>query len=138
LAREPVVLIIGLAGQAPSRRSRLSSNVWRHDQPVKLLYFMTFTARPDTDAEDLRRTGVAYVNAWVEASSEADAVARATRQIAEAQWIVESVDRIIRLSRNDYETSDPALSYFDQALIDGEVFVFHTWSPGSQEDDPVH
>ena len=27
LAREPVVLIIGLAGQAPSRRLRLSSNV---------------------------------------------------------------------------------------------------------------
>jgi len=29
LAREPVVLIIGLAGQAPSRRLRLSSNVER-------------------------------------------------------------------------------------------------------------
>ncbi|SUS05874.1 conserved hypothetical protein [uncultured Defluviicoccus sp.] len=27
MAREPVVLIIGLAGQAPSRRLRLSSNV---------------------------------------------------------------------------------------------------------------
>jgi len=30
LARKPVVLIIGLAGQAPSRRSPLSSNVRRH------------------------------------------------------------------------------------------------------------
>ena len=37
MAREAVVLIIGLAGQAPSRRSRLSSNVRQHHVALKVL-----------------------------------------------------------------------------------------------------
>jgi len=34
LAREAVILIIGLAGQAPCLRAPLSSNVRRHKRPV--------------------------------------------------------------------------------------------------------
>jgi len=44
LAREPVVLIIGLAGQAPFRRSRLSSNVRAQNVPSHLFTILLVVA----------------------------------------------------------------------------------------------
>jgi hypothetical protein len=41
------------------------------------------------------------------------------------------------MRRSDYREGDEGLRYFDQALIDGAVLVFHTW-PHKQKTLSAH
>jgi hypothetical protein len=104
---------------------------------VKRLFVITFTARPGDNTPASLESGGAYINAWVDASTREEALDRAQRGIRDAEWIVESVEDVALLSRADYEGDHTGLQYFDQALIDKEVLVFHTWPVEPQEGDPV-
>lgn len=102
------------------------------------LFLITFTARPGENTEAFRQVGGAYVNAWIDAVSEAEALERAQREIRDEGWVIESIDSQAVVCRSDYEDGDPNLMYFDQALIDKEVLVFNTWPVDRQEDDFIH
>lgn len=49
----------------------------------------------------------------------------AERNIKSQQWKILSLDEIWRIPRGHYETEDDGLQYYEQALIDREVYVFH-------------
>jgi C4-dicarboxylate-specific signal transduction histidine kinase len=85
---------------------------------------------PDTD--NFAVSSGAYVNAWVEATSERQALAVASREVKEAGWRIESLEAVHPTVRDDYADDDSGLEYFEQALIDGIVLVFHSWQEGTQ------
>ena len=105
---------------------------------MKTLFLITLVARPRENTDAFRESGGAYVNAWIDAASENQALEQAQREVRDAGWTVESVDDVALVQRTDYEEDDPSLEYFDQALLDKEVLVFHTWPVDPQDDDPVH
>lgn len=74
----------------------------------------------------------------VDAPTPFDAEERARRNIFDEGWIIESLDNLEPIERDFYAADDDGLVHFDQALVDGETFVFHTWPPGPQVDDSVH
>ena len=96
------------------------------------LYFFTYLARPKSGSESSESYGGAYVNCWIDAESDAQATERASTAISRAGWAVESLEHSSVVTRKDYADDDEGLQYFEKALIDKEVYVFHTWPPDPQ------
>lgn len=94
------------------------------------VYFVSFLARPEALAES-EATG-AYVNCWVYAASADAAQSKAEKDIRAQGWRVEAVEDPIGTAKRTAESAE----YFDQAKVDGEVYVFHTWS--GPDESPIH
>ena len=101
------------------------------------LYFFTYLARPKMGSESFESYGGAYVNCWIDAPSEAEAAERASTAISRSGWDIESLEHSSLVTREAYADDDEGLRHFEQALIDKEFYVFHTWPPGPQENDSV-
>jgi hypothetical protein len=102
------------------------------------LFSVTLTARPTRQLEDFAELGGAYVNCWIEAASEADAVSQAEAEIRAAGWIPEAVDSVRPVTASDYADNIAGREYYEQAIIDGVVIVFHTWSHESNAHSDLH
>lgn len=77
--------------------------------------------------EALQEYGGAYVNCWIEAPDLGDAVCRALAAIQSAGWTPDEIHRGFQTTREAYTGDGDGLEYFEQALIDKEVCVFHTY-----------
>ena len=102
------------------------------------LFIVTLTARPTRQLEGFAELGGAHVNCWIEANSGADAVAQAEAEIRAADWIPETVDSVRPVTSSDYADDITGREYFEQAIIDGVVIVFHTWPRGSDAHSDLH
>ena len=96
------------------------------------MWFVSLTASPLADTDDFAKFGGAHVNCWL-LLPEREALARAARLVEGDGWRVEHIDESREVARSDYAVDASGLSYFEQALVDREVVVFHTW-PNEAED----
>ena len=96
------------------------------------MHFFTFSVRPF----DGSRSGYAgaFANCWIEQPDRNLAEALARRLIAQESWRVESLDEYRVVTSDDYQGGAHGREYYEQACIDGEVLVFHTW-PASGEHE---
>jgi hypothetical protein len=94
------------------------------------MYFVEIHAVPEPDHPDAEAVGGAYINCWIEATDLDDAVSRGRAEIIDAGWQPGELRRAYQTTRDDYTGEDDGLEYFEQALIDKEVCVFHCY--------PVH
>jgi hypothetical protein len=62
---------------------------------------------------------------------------RARELIAQAGWRVEALERYKVVGDDDYDGDARGREYYEQARIDGEVLVIHTWSASGGEADDV-
>jgi len=84
-------------------------------------FFFQFDVRPEPTHRKCSEYSGAMVNCWIkgDTQSQAEAVARVW---ADKDWRIVSIERASLITR---ETQRPAgMWYFEQAEIDGEVFVF--------------
>ena len=102
------------------------------------LFFITVRARPSENAENCADVDCAYINCWVDAVTEEDAIARAQSEVGQVEWIWEGIESVSLVTRETYEKSGPGREYFEQALLDGITLVFHTWPNEPQEDEGIH
>lgn len=98
------------------------------------MYLVEIHALPGPDAA-LREFGGAYVNCWIEAPDLGEAVRRALAEVQDAGWDPQEVQHGALSSREDYTGEDDGLAYFEQALIDKEVCVFHIYPVEDEEDE---
>jgi hypothetical protein len=68
----------------------------------------------------------------------AAAVAQAEREVRAAAWTPETVDSVRSVTSRDYADDIAGRKYFEQAIIDGVVLVFHTWPRGSDAHSDLH
>jgi len=102
------------------------------------LFVVTVLAHPDPTNRDWVDAGGAYVTCWIDTDSDRAALLQAETEIRDAGWVLESIENLVVATREDYEEDGPNLAYFDQALIDKVVLVFHTWPNHPQDGDPTH
>jgi hypothetical protein len=98
------------------------------------VWFVSVSACPEPSSEEFGKCSGAYVNCWLLSTDAETARARALQLCTEYGWRVEFIESCRRVERSDYATDSEAVKYFDQALLDKEVVVFHTWlleSPSS-------
>jgi hypothetical protein len=96
------------------------------------LYVVTYEARPSPGSEDFATCSGAAVNVWVEAATEQQALFIASQEIHDAGWLIDSLESVRPITRPDYSEDPTGVEYFEQALVDGVVLVFHTWQEGTQ------
>ena len=84
LAREPVILIIGLAGQAPTRRGPLSSNVRQHTEAMMVLAVAAGAAVAAKDKMPLRPRLVGHSKQTQRPRSSATVAASSTQHVGSA------------------------------------------------------
>ena len=91
------------------------------------IFYFQFEARPKKPAE----AGGAFINCWIDRATREEAESHARDAIANQDWSVTRLEEAVLVTRETQ--SAESRQYFDQAEIDGEVFVFHTWPVEAQD-----
>ncbi|MGI8980716.1 MAG: hypothetical protein ACR2FY_15930 [Pirellulaceae bacterium] len=91
------------------------------------MYFVQFLATPRKNARTAPESAGAFVNCWIERPSLAEAINTARESVEAEGWIVDEPEMAHQVDAGHYSESDEGEQYFKQALIDKEVFVFHTF-----------
>jgi hypothetical protein len=102
------------------------------------IFYLMFKAWPSEKSDDFDQVGGAYINCWIKELDETSAREKAFRMAENKGWIVDTLEESYVVTRERYRDSPKSLQYFDQAAIDGECYVFHTWPSDPQEDDRIH
>lgn len=103
------------------------------------IYYMQYEVHPAQDNEDFATVGGAYANCFVEAEDETEATEIVQEYFRINHWMVLSLeDGPFLTEADDYEDDPEWLEYFNEAVSEGECFIFHEWPPEAQEDDVIH
>ena len=90
------------------------------------MYLLTFHTKPLPSHPEFDETGGAYVNCYIVAEDLEAANKIASEEITANNWrILELDESTIIKSAEDVDPEK--LEYYEQALIDKEVFVFYTY-----------
>jgi hypothetical protein len=100
------------------------------------LYLITIEALPVPGSKAADTCGGAYINVYTTEPSESAAVQAASREVAEAGWQSRAIEKVVFVTREDYDEDSEGLEYFDQALIDGIVLVVHSF-PNTPDDEDI-
>lgn len=84
----------------------------------------TLEARPLPRSPDFTAAGGAFVVCYLDPSLAADPLAHASAYVRGQAWEVVAVEDEPAACEREHA---PDLEYFDQAVEDGEVYVFHQW-----------
>jgi len=98
------------------------------------IWFLSVHARPAKDHARVEEYRGAYINCWVKASSAAEAQQIAFAEINNQRWIVEEIEH---LPETSFERTEGSAGYLTQAQLDGECYVYHTYS-FDEDADQVH
>ena len=87
-------------------------------------------ARPTLASPEADHYAGAFISIYTTASSESAALRIAAVEVADAGWLLLSVENAYCLTRDEAEATPEAHPYYEQALIDGVVLVFDTYPHG--------
>lgn len=103
------------------------------------IFFAQYEVQPTSDTPEFEVCGGAYINCWVSAESPSAAQAQAFASISQNGWNVVGVEEPCNEATDDWYWEDEEnRAYFEQAQIDGEVYVYHQWPNDSREPEDVH
>ncbi len=92
------------------------------------MFLLTYHGRPNKKYTG-DPVGGAFINCWIESetSKEADKIAK--NEIKSLNWDIIERTEVLEVAKDFYESDDPKLQYYEQALIDKTVFVFYNYPP---------
>jgi hypothetical protein len=91
------------------------------------MFLIQFNATPRRNVQTAPQAAGARVNCWIERSTLDEAVSAARAGIEAQGWIVNEHDEAYEVDETTYPPGKDGREYFEQALIDKEVFVFYTF-----------
>lgn len=89
-------------------------------------------------SNDYIDTGGAFINCWVKATSIEAAKTIAESAINENHWKILNLEESYYVDEEHYEENDESLEFYQQAVVDGEVYIYHSWPNEPQEEEQVH
>jgi hypothetical protein len=93
---------------------------------------LVIDAAPDPTFAHDEQVGGAFVACWIKDQTRKNALFVAKGWIEENGWVVLAVDQQQSVSADDFPEGAQGKEYFEQALIDEEVFVFHSFPKHDQ------
>jgi hypothetical protein len=103
------------------------------------IYYAMYEATPGPDIPEFETCGGAFVNCWVRAESTRDAERLNAAAIAENGWKILSVeDECCEVTDDWYSEDDDEWPWYQQAISEGECYVYHQWPLVAQDEDDVH
>lgn len=91
------------------------------------MQFLVISAFQDPETEHDESYGGAHVSCWIRDQTERNAPHIARGWIEECGWIVDTIEEHYPITAEDYSDRPDSFQYFEQALTDGEVFVFNVF-----------
>ena len=101
------------------------------------IYYFRFEAIPTMNAEDFSEYGGALINCWIKEEDKERASIKALSCIKGNGWQIVHLEESCMADDGVYDGKE-SLKYIDQAKIDGEVYVYHTWPIESQDAGRIH
>jgi hypothetical protein len=98
---------------------------------------ITYLAHPAQGSPEAEEVEGAYINAWIVEPDFESADRVATAMILENQWVIESVHDWSEVDAETYSVDPTGREYYEQAVIDKQVCVYHTWPHGGDEDQAI-
>jgi hypothetical protein len=95
------------------------------------MFYLRFEARPKGTSQHAIEAGGAFISCWIQRDTPEEAESYARGAITDQKWSVTRLEESRTVTR-ETQTAD-SIKYFEQAELDGEVFVFHTWPVGAQD-----
>ncbi len=96
------------------------------------MFYFRFEARPKNGSPESAKVGGALINCWIQRVTREEAESYARGSIADEDWLITELEDAFVVTR---ETQAPeGMQYFEQAEVDQNVFVFHRWPVGAQDD----
>lgn len=91
------------------------------------MFLITYRGKPMLGSKEAQKFGGGYINYYIKERKfeKADKIAR--REIEINNWKVITLEEVVKVNKRSYSLDDPNLQYYEQALIDNTVFVFHTY-----------
>ena len=91
------------------------------------IYYLMIEAIPYRNNPESKEFGGAFVNCWVKASTQKDALKRVQEFIKNENWIFMKVEDIWEAQRQSYIDLPDSLECYDDACEIGLSAVFNTW-----------
>lgn len=89
------------------------------------IYFLSYHAIPkETNVPEV---GGAYINCWIDAADLETAKNISTNKIKDLNWQINNLEESYLVSEKEYENKPEGLEYYQQAKLDKEVYVLHTY-----------
>ncbi|MBN9693684.1 MAG: hypothetical protein J0M24_25855 [Verrucomicrobia bacterium] len=98
------------------------------------MFFFQFEVQPKQTHPQRDQYAGGFVNCWIlrDTLSQAEAVARSC--LGDEEWRIVSVEESMLMTREKQAEYPAGIEFFEQAKIDREVFVFHTYPVGAPDD----
>ena len=98
---------------------------------MKIYYLMIEAVPEDTNPEREEADG-AFINIWVRAASENEALMKAKDYVDEEEWVFVKLKDMFEVKREAYLNEPDSLEGYDNACEYGIDAVFYTW-PSDEE-----
>ncbi|MDY0021881.1 hypothetical protein [Arenimonas caeni] len=95
-------------------------------------------ARPAENSPEFDTVAGSFVSVYTTADSDDQALAIATAEIADAGWVLLTVENEYMLTKSEAEAIPEALPYYEQVLLDDVVLVFDMYPHGGEQPDVLH
>ena len=92
------------------------------------MQFLMFEGEQDPSFPHKEEFGGAFINCWIKNQTSQNAIYVSKGWIEKSGWKIKQIEDHKIVTEQDYENGEDGREYFEQALIDEEVFVFHTFS----------
>jgi uncharacterized protein with PIN domain len=103
------------------------------------IFYAQYEAVPLPQSEEFGECGGAYISCWLRAQSEREAADLVSALLQDRGWQIVSVEEECReVTAAVYSEDEEGRGHYDQAVMDGECYVFHQWPAVPQESDDVH
>lgn len=114
------------------KRSRNSPRRTARHGGTRVMFCIRLHATPSPESPDHGRVGGAYIVCYIVAVSIEEATERAQQDVQASGWRPDSVELAVQLTRLEC-VSDGARELYDQAMIDQEVYEYHTYPLNDSE-----
>jgi hypothetical protein len=103
------------------------------------MFYLQYEVRPLPGNTYWLEAGGAFANCYIYADAEAEAVKQVQSAFLENCWEVVALEEGPLVTTREQYLEDPdTLECFDEALENGECYVFHLWPLEPQDGDAVH
>ncbi|HKQ49510.1 MAG TPA: hypothetical protein VJZ71_15670 [Phycisphaerae bacterium] len=100
-----------------------------------MIFFLQFEATPTRQHPETNDVAGTIADCWIDADSLDMAKEKAQELIRADGWIVGDPEYALADDRDSYEADSPHLQYYEQALIDKDVIVYHTYPVTEEPED---
>jgi len=91
------------------------------------IYYIMIEAVPRSDNPESRELGGAYINCWVKAATQKEALIKAREYVDWENWIFIKTEDVFIAQRHFYFDEPASLECYDEACESGISAAFYTW-----------